>query len=209
MDCATVIAEKKGIPKRKDIVADKSRKRQTSGNIKVLYTNADQFPNKKDDLLMFIAGKKVDIGMVTEMIPKQPKNVILSSLLNINGYKLFCNFDIHKENLGTSGIRGTAIYVRNEIVSCQVRIDNTQHADQVWVEIPLKDNNKLLCGCIYRSPSGGIEDTIKSVKEIGNTLIQASNQKTSHILIAGDFNLKGIDWENEHVECEHDYHLFK
>ena len=158
-----------------------------------MYTNADQFPNKKDDLLMFIAGKKVDIIMVTEMIPKQQKNVIPPSLLNINGYELFCNFDINKENLGTSGIRGTAIYVKNEIVSCQVRIDNTQHADQVWVEIPLKDSNKLLCGCIYRSPSGSIEDTIKSVKEIGNTLIQASNQKTSHILIAGDFNLKGID----------------
>ena len=143
--------------------------------------------------------------MVTEMIPKQQKNVIPPSLLNINGYELFYNFDINKENLGTSGIRGTAIYVKNEIVSCQVRIDNTQHADQVWVEIPLKDSNKLLCGCIYRSPSGGIEDTIKSVKEIGNTLIQTSNQKTSHILIAGDFNLKGIDWDNEHAECEHDY----
>ena len=73
------------------------------------------------------------------------------------------------------------------------------------VEIPLKDNNKLLCGCIYHSPSGGIEDTMKSVKEIGDTLIQASNRKTSHILIAGDFNLKGIDWETEHAECEHDY----
>ena len=81
IDCATVIAEKKVIPKRKDIVADKSRNRQTSGNIKVLYTNADQFPNKKDDLLMFIAGKKVDIIMVTEMIPKQQKNVIPPSLL--------------------------------------------------------------------------------------------------------------------------------
>ena len=67
--------------------------------------------------------------MVTEMIPKQQKNVIPPSLLNINGYELFCNFDINKENLGTSGIRGTAIYVKNEIVSCQVRIDNTQHAD--------------------------------------------------------------------------------
>ena len=142
--------------------------------------------NKKDDLLMFIAGKKVDIIMVTEMIPKQQKNVIPPSLLNINGYKLFCNFNINKENLGTSGIRGTAIYVRNEIVSCQVRIDNTQHADQVWVETPLKDSNKLLCGCTYRSPSGGIEDTIKSVKEILITFlndfhkISQGNRKCPH-----------------------------
>ena len=34
-------------------------------NIKVLYTNADQFPNKKD-LLIFTAGNSVDIIMITE-----------------------------------------------------------------------------------------------------------------------------------------------
>ena len=55
--------------------------------------------------------------MITEMIPKQQKNIIPSSLLNIDGYKLICNFDVNRENLGTSGIRGTGIYVRNEVLA--------------------------------------------------------------------------------------------
>ena len=200
MDDNTVTGQKIPISKKKSKIRP-----LLPNNIKVLYTNADQFPNKKDDLLMFTAGNKFDIIMITEMIPKQQKNVIPSSLLNIDGYELFCNFDVNMENLGASGIRGTGIYVRNEIVAREIRFDNIQHADQVWVEIPLKDNNKLLCGCIYRSPSGDTQSTINSIKEIGKTLIEASNQKMSHILIAGDFNLKGIDWENEHAECEHEY----
>ena len=35
----------------------------------------------------------------------------------VDGYELFCNFDVNMENLGASGIRGTGIYVRNEIVA--------------------------------------------------------------------------------------------
>ena len=49
-------------------ISNKIRKTRSllPDNIKVLYTNADQFPNKKDDLLMFTAGNSVDIIMITE-----------------------------------------------------------------------------------------------------------------------------------------------
>ena len=53
------------------------------------------------------------------------------------------------ENLGASGIRGTAIYVKSGIASYEVKIENTQHKDQVWVEIPLKDDEKLLFKTLY------------------------------------------------------------
>ena len=134
---------------------------------------------------MFIAGKDPDILLITEMIPKQQKCVIPSSLLTIDEYELYCNFEITMENLDASGIRDTAIYVKRGIVSYEVKIENTQHKDQVWVEIPLKDDEKLLCGCIYRSPSGNIEETASSIREIGNILIQASSRKPSHLLVAG------------------------
>ena len=41
--------------------------------LKILYTNADQFPNKREELLMFIGGKEIDVIMITEMIPKAQK----------------------------------------------------------------------------------------------------------------------------------------
>ena len=45
------------------------RKIKTEGKLMVLYTNADQFLNKKDELLQLIAGNEPNI-IITEVIPK-------------------------------------------------------------------------------------------------------------------------------------------
>ena len=47
-----------------------------------------------------------------------------------------------------------------------------------------------------------MKEAARSIKEIGNILIQASNRKPSHLLIAGDFNITEIDWETEYVNNE-------
>ena len=80
--------------------------------MKVLYTNEDQFLNKKKDLLMFLQENKPDIIMITEMIPKQKKNKIPLAMLQVEGYEMCINFNPGEENLGTTVIRGTAIYIR-------------------------------------------------------------------------------------------------
>ena len=83
--------------------------------MKFFYTNADQFVNKRDDLLCKIAGDEPDVILVTEVIPKSQKNPISQALLNIDGYQPHYNFDLGKENLDDSGIRGVAIYTRSSI----------------------------------------------------------------------------------------------
>ena len=50
----------------------KLRKFSING-LRILYTNADQFTNKREELLMFIAGKEIDVIMITEMIPQAQK----------------------------------------------------------------------------------------------------------------------------------------
>ena len=57
----------------------------------------------------------------------------------------------------------------------------------------------LLCGGIYRSPSGNKEEIENSTKEIEDIINIASGKKTSHLLIVEDFNLPGIDWEYDYV----------
>lgn len=47
----------------------------------VLYTNADQFLNKRDDLLMFIAGNAPHIILITEVLPKCPNSSVSRSQL--------------------------------------------------------------------------------------------------------------------------------
>ena len=99
--------------------------------MKVFYTNADQFLNKKEDLLMFLQGSNTDIVMITEMIPKQQKNKIPLAMLHLEGYDMYINFNPEDENLGTTGIRGTGIYVKNGLCSIEIIFEHTNHKDQV------------------------------------------------------------------------------
>ena len=48
--------------------------------LNLFYTNADQFVNKRDDLLMFIANDQPDIMLITEVIPKKNRKIQLRKL---------------------------------------------------------------------------------------------------------------------------------
>ncbi len=59
----------------------------------------------------------------------------------------------------------------------------------IWCTLKLKDNDKLLLGCIYRSPSTNNEST----HSLCNLLQEVDEAKPSHMLIVGDFNYPEID----------------
>ena len=91
-----------------------------------------------------IGSQEPDILLFTEVIPKAQQKPIDESQLNVNGYNLYCNFDNTKDNLGTSGIRGVAIYIKENFISKEVKLTTT-FEDHVWVEIKLTNNEILLC----------------------------------------------------------------
>ena len=101
---------------------DENIKLKWKNGLKILYTNADQFVNKRDDLIMFIVNNEPDVMMITEVIPKNQVNPITGALLHIDGYKLLTNFNPEDENLGSSGIRGIAIYSK-QILKIEVNIE--------------------------------------------------------------------------------------
>ena len=101
-----------------------------------------------DDLRMLIASDEPDIMLFTEVIPKAQKNPIFESQLEIKGYELFKNFNNTDTNLGSCGIRGVAIYVKNNINCKEIKLNNL-FRDNICVEISLRKGDKLLCGCIY------------------------------------------------------------
>ena len=142
---------------------NKAKGNQTH-DLTVLYTNADQFSNKKDQLLLFIDNKQPDIIMITEMLPKNQINEIPPTIWNINGYTQYLNFNTDDENPNLTDIRGTAIYIKREIITSEVKINESSYKDLLWVETHLEGNEKILIGCIYRSPTAEKEETIKSLK---------------------------------------------
>ena len=94
-----------------------SKEQVGESGLKCIYTNADQLLNKIEDLKMLIADDVPDVIMITAVIPKAQKNPIPDTLLNIEGYKLFKNFEEVDSNLGVSGRRGVANYVINKYIS--------------------------------------------------------------------------------------------
>ena len=182
-------------------------RKETGKKLNVIYTNADQLINKRDDLSMFIADKNPDIIMVTEVIPKAQVHSLPPSLLAIDGYTLYTNFDISTRNLGSSGIRGIAIFVHSSIKVSEVSFSCSDYKEQLWVKIPLLGPDRLLIGGLYRSPSG---DGTKSVEMLADLLKEVTSAGFSHIVIAGDFNMPTIDWSRglSTAPASHCSHMF-
>ena len=133
--------------------------------MKVLYANVDQLLNKVEDLKTKISDEAPDLMLFTEVIPKAQKNPIHEPLMKIPGFDLYTNFKFTNSDLGISGVRGVAIYVNEKMVSEEISL-LAKYDDQLWVEIDLKGKDKLLCGCIYRSPTKEKEKTASTTLKV-------------------------------------------
>ena len=82
------------------------------------------------------------------------------------------------------------MYVRSSLNSHYASF-KPEFTESVWCEIQLQNRDKLIVGCIYRSPNSCVEN---------NNLLNASLKKvtneSSHILIMGDLNHPEIDWKS-------------
>ncbi len=67
-------------------------------------------------------------------------------LSEINGYELYSNIE-EEDN-----IRGIALYIHRNLKVEETKF-NTTSKENILCTLKLKDNDKLLLGCIYRSPS--------------------------------------------------------
>ena len=67
---------------------------------------------------------------------------------------------------------------------------NEDSEESVWSEMKLTGNDKLLIGCIYRSPNS----TIANDAKINELLRRASGLNFSHLLVFGDLNHPSINW---------------
>ena len=138
-----------------------------------------------------IAGEEPDVIMLTEVIPKAQIIPISPALLAIPGYTMYTNFDPTSCGLGASGSRGVSIYVSAKLKASEIGLIGSFH-EQLWVSISLSNSDKLLIGCIYRSPSG---DNYASIANLGDMLREVCSHSPSHLLVVGDFNVPQINWE--------------
>jgi len=166
----------------------------------VLYTNADQFVNKRDLLLAQIANQTPDLILISEMLPKS-NCTLHPALFSLPGYSVYLNFN--SDCVSSSSIRGVGIFVSQRIHATQVTFNNVDNCiEHVWIRVKMEASDSLLVGCVYRSPSRPISDGVSALCELLSHL-----SGYSHLLICGDFNLREITWHgfcgtssNHHIE---------
>lgn len=104
--------------------------------------------------------------------------------IELSGYELF------PSNFPGSARRGVIIYVRKKLQAVEVDID-TEFKESVWVKLNLKGNDKLLFGCVYKSPSSNEAN----LTALNGLISKVCDMNFSHIVTTGDFNYPDIDWE--------------
>jgi exonuclease III len=152
--------------------------------LRVLYTNADQLPNKLTELKSRIEIEKPHILVITEVNNKYTRTSPDLVIFNIEGYQLY------HQNVSSNG-RGIIIYVHHSIQDTIEIAAETEFSECKLISMKLDSNTDFLIATIYRSDSGtnvNNENLLRLLKEI-------NGMKQSHKLIVGDFNYKHIDWD--------------
>ena len=121
----------------------------------ILYTNVDVLTsNKLGELRTLAEQNKYDIIALTEIYPK---NSFFDKKINekymIKGYEQF---------FAKESERGTAIYVKSELKATEID-SHVDYNEGVFIEIHVlfQGKDKLLTGCIYKSPYSQSEKVVK------------------------------------------------
>ena len=151
-----------------------------------MYTNADCLSNKLNELKSVIDSCETHphlIG-VCENKPQSTRFAPYTKEFYLPGYSLF------HSNVNTQNWRSASLYISDISTETPIILCD-EFCESVWVTMPLTGSDKLLIGCIYRSPTkqGDLNNA-----RLCNMPLRASNVKdVSHVLIMGDFNLPLIN----------------
>ena len=162
----------------------KHSKLSIDSEFNVIYTNADCFTNKRDDLLILLNCLvfKPSIIVITEVNSKINNNM-LESEFSIPGYNIF------SANVGVSDFRGIIIYVNSSLSACQLQL---QFVFKECLLLQIKDSGKsvLTVGAFYSGPNSKIDNN----NLLMDLLASLINHNSGRLLLVGDFNIKSIDW---------------
>ena len=170
----------------------------------VLYTNADGLLNKKNELLTLIDDKKPNIVVITEAKAKNQAKMNRAEY-EIPNFEFFSNVNPK---------RAIALYIREELNAQECTVMNdTKFEECVWVHFTTGDGQKVLFGCIYKSPNSSKENEDR----LFELLKRDTLKKYDCVCITGDFNFPGIDWtgtwtgeeDDKFIECLRDAFLLQ
>ena len=165
--------------------------------IKCLYTNADQFMNKRRELKTQLddeVHRPLIIG-ITEVLPKNSRYAVDQIELQLTDYDLFTNIDNN-----TNG-RGICLYIHSSLNATSYKFTQAVNFQEVvWASVQLGSKEKLIIGCMYRSPNSDNNNNAQLCQLFSSLNPTASNQ----MLLMGDFNFPKVNWVDCTCSCSID-----
>ena len=146
----------------------------------------DVITTKIADLMQHVEDQEPDIIALTEIKPKHSSTSLTEAELTIEGFHPPFHI-IDKYG------RGVCIYVGLQFRVADFKCTSVQNFQEcVWITVSLGHNQKVLFGCVYRSPSSSVENN----RHLETMLRTISDMKSQRLLIVGDFNYPAIDWQS-------------
>ena len=161
-----------------------SRRRRKNKTIKIMNTNAQSLIQKMTDLQWRVNLLEPKIISVTETWGKE---WIKDGILKLDGYTMYRN-----DRKGKRG-GGSILYINNKLEHRVCRpLNALSFESSSWCWVSEEGGKKILVGSIYRSTSS----TANNDKLLLDVIEKASDVAgENRVLIMGDFNVPGIDWE--------------
>ena len=172
----------------RDLKNNNNNKIHKTGGLNVMYTNADMLHNKLDEIETIANDENLDIIAVTETLLKNmpPDSKPEDFVFVIKGFNTIYNYNG----------RGLCLFIKKQIDFNQVYDYDKYFKTSLFINIKNSQCN-LTLGVIYRSPNTPQEENVKMI-EMLNVISSNHISLNNKLLIMGDFNFPGINWE---LEC--------
>ena len=155
--------------------------------------NADVLTNKIAELRRRTSINDPDVIIVTEARPKRKNFKMQTVDFIIQGYTIF------NINLANDIGRGMIIYCKQSLEATEI-LTNTTFKEILAIKIPFssrKNSQYLTVVGIYNSPNS-TEENENALHKVLHHL----SRHSKHLMIAGDFNYKHINWETQEATGE-------
>ena len=120
---------------------------------------------------------------MSEILPKNPFTEIQPVELQIERFDCFTNLQTVQCH------RGVAVWVKKSFQAQPFKLQNSNARESVWCEIPLKQDDRLLVGTVYKSPNSNVANNAE-VNEFLSRVVAGR----SYLVEYRDFNYPDIDW---------------
>ena len=98
----------------------------------------------------------------------------------------------HTQNGGGVIIVTKDCYTITDLI---LRTAPQNETELVWATITLKDHSKLVVGSFYRPPNKGVSPILELESQLSKITDTFRNNPKTTLIMGGDFNAGGIDWE--------------